>query len=162
MQFFKKKMDAQVIDLKPIRVVMLRHTGPYDQLDRVFERLWKWVESQNIPAQRTIGIYYDNPDFTHVSALRSAACVEVPTGFQPGDTDGLNLELSEISGGTYVTLQYVGPYEDLASVWQDLTKSIERNLKRTISEKPAFEVYVNDASETDPKDLITELYMPIV
>ncbi len=162
MSFFKKKMDAQVIDLKPIRVVMIRHTGPYDQLDRLFEQLWKWIGAKNVPAQRTIGIYWDNPDFTAPSALRSAACVEVPEDFQLADKGGLPLEISEIYGGTYVTLRYVGPYDDLASVWQDLTKSIEKNLKRTISERPAFEVYVNDASETEPKDLITELYMPIL
>lgn len=162
MSFFKKKLDAQVLDLKPMPVVMLTHTGSYDALSEKFDQLWAWVEAKGVPAKQTIGIYWDNPDYTAQNALRSAACVEIPVGFQLPATDGLPLQLFEIPGGTYVTLRHVGPYDQLASVWKDLTKSIERDLQRTISEKPAFEIYVNDPSDTAPRDLITELYMPIV
>jgi AraC family transcriptional regulator len=145
-----------------VPVVMLRHVGPYDGLSEEFDRLWKWVTAQNVPADRTIGIYYDNPDHVASSRLRSAACVEVPASFQIADAQGLPLELGKIAAGEYATLRYVGPYEDLAKVWSGMTKHIERKMRRQISEDPAYEVYVNDASDTPPKDLITDLYMPLV
>ena len=155
-------MNAQVTQLSPIPIVMIYHTGPYEGLSPVFDQLWNWVTALGVPAQRTIGIYWDNPDFTPSSRLRSAACVEVPAGFQVTDRGGLAVSNGEIAGGSYVTTRYVGPYEDLARVWTQLTQYTERDLRRTISESPAFEVYVNDASTTPPHQLITELYMPII
>jgi len=145
-----------------IPVVMLRHVGPYEGLSDEFDRLWNWVTAQNVTATRTIGIYYDNPDYVATSRLRSAACVEVPATFQIADAGGLPLELGKIAAGEYATLRYVGPYEDLAQVWSGMTKHIEKKMRRQISGSPAYEVYVNDASDTAPKDLITDLYMPLL
>ena len=155
-------MDVQVVSLAPISVVMLRHQGPYDGIGDVFDRLWNWVDRHRVPAGRTIGIYWDNPDFVAASRLRSAACVEVPESYMPSDRDGLALERSAIAGGEYATTRFVGAYEDLAPVWTEMTRRTEKTLRRRIGENPAFEVYVNDASQTAPQDLITDLYMPVL
>jgi len=156
-------MNAQVTQLSPIRVAMMRHTGPYDGLGPVFDKLWSWVELSGAETMRTIGIYYDNPDFTPAAQLRSAACFEVRGGYQMENNHGMPVSIEEIPGGTYVTTRFVGPYEKLEPVWTELTNYIEGTLGRQISEvNPAFEIYVNDASETPPDELITELYMPVV
>jgi AraC family transcriptional regulator len=155
-------MNAQVVQLEPIRVVMLHHAGPYEEISAVFDQLWDWVSTHGVPSQRLIGIYWDNPDYVAPSRLRSAACVEVPPYFDLQSTGGLPLKIEFISGGPYVTTRFVGPYEQLAPVWTELTSYTENILARRISGHPAFEVYVNDASTTAPQDLITELYMPVV
>lgn len=155
-------MNAQVTQLAPIHVVMLRHRGPYDQISPVFDQLCDWASSHGISVQRTIGIYWDNPDCTPASQLRSAACIEVPPDFQLSDRGGLALTVENIAGGTYVTTTFVGPYEDLAPVWSQLTSYIEGPLRRRISQNPAFEIYVNDPSTTPASQLITELYMPVL
>ena len=154
-------MNAEIKYCDPIRVVMLRHTGSYDGIGPVFDQLWSWVTSQNVPVQRTIGIYWDNPDEVPVAKLRSAACVEIPTDYQVTDGGGLTLVLDNIAAGEYATTRYVGPYENLAAQWSDLGTFAEQTMGRTISQNPAFEVYVNDPSDTAPHDLITELYMPV-
>jgi len=153
-------MNYQVIQLAPIRVAMLRHTGSYDEVGPVFDKLWQWVESHKVPVLRSIGIYWDDPDEMPASQLRSAACVEIPPDYQVGGWGAP--EVSQISGGTYVTATFTGPYEDLAPVWNDLSSYCENDLRRTISEEPAFEVYVNDPSDTPANQLVTELYMPVV
>lgn len=155
-------MNIQIAETDPIPVVMLRHTGPYESTGPVFQRLWTWVNEQKVPVKRTIGIYWDNPEFTEASALRSAACVEVWKGYLLPGQPGLNLELMEISGGPYAIMRFVGPYEDLGPIWAEFTNHIERKLRRTIAQTPAFEVYVNDPSNTPPHQLITDLYMPLV
>ena len=155
-------MSAQLTLLSPIRVAILRHTGPYDGIGPVFDRLWAWVEANQVEVQRTIGIYYDNPDFVPAAQLRSAACVEVRGAYQAGDTGGLPITVEEIPGGTYATSRHVGSYDELAKVWTDLTNYVEKTLGRTIGDGPAFEVYVNDAFETPENQLITELYMPVI
>lgn len=155
-------MNVQVTQCAPIRVVMVRHTGPYEGIGPVFDRLWQWVESNHLPVQRTIGIYWDNPDEVPANRLRSAACVEIQKGTAIPAANGLPLEQSELAGGEYAITRFVGPYEDLAPVWSDFTRHIERTLRRQISQNPAFEVYVNDASTTPPQQLITDLYMPLI
>jgi AraC family transcriptional regulator len=155
-------MNAQVIHLDPVRIVMLRHTGSYDDIGPVFEQLWGWVTSNSVPVQRTIGIYWDNPDEVPVNRLRSAACVEIPSDYQVTNSGGLSLILDQLAPGDYATTRYVGPHEDLARVWTDLTSYCENTVRRRISDNPAFEVYVNDASDTPPSQLITELYMPLI
>ena len=141
---------------------MLPHQGPYEQISAVFDQLWNWVTANNVPSQRLIGIYYDNPDYTAAAQLRSAACVEVPAGFQITNSGGLPLQVQDIAGGTYATMRFVGPYEKLAPVWSNFTNYIEGTLRRKISDNnPAFEVYVNDPSNTPPDQLITDLFMPL-
>lgn len=155
-------MNVQVTQLAPIRVLMVRHTGPYEELSSVFDELWAWVESNHLPVQRTIGIYWDNPDFVAASRLRSAACVEIQRGTAIPAANGLPIEQSELAGGEYAITRFVGPYEELTPVWTDFTRYIERTLRRQISQNPAFEVYVNDASDTPAQQLITDLYMPLI
>lgn len=155
-------MNVQIENLEPIRVVMMSHVGPYDGLSNVFDELWGWVEKNNVPVQRTIGVYWDNPDYVSSSQLRSAACVEVPPTFIITDAGGLPIKLASITGGPYATTRFVGPYENLAPVWSDMTRYVENDLRRTISQNPAFEVYVNDASETPAQQLITDLYLPVL
>lgn len=155
-------MNAQVIHLDPVRIVMLRHTGSYDGIGPVFEQLWGWVESHSVPVQRTIGIYWDNPDEVPVNKLRSAACVEIPADYQVTDSGGLSLILDQLAPGDYAMSTYIGPYDNLAQEWSSLTTYCEKTVRRQISGNPAFEVYVNDPSDTPPSQLITELYMPLV
>lgn len=154
-------MNAQVTQLAPIPVAMMKHVGSYDDIGPIFDQLWTWATTNGVPIQRTIGIYWDNPDFTPEDQLRSAACLEVPIGYQLPSPGGLAITLEQIPGGEYATTRFVGPYEDLAPVWTNLTNYVEKTLRRQISQNPAFEVYVNDASETPANQLITELYMPI-
>jgi AraC family transcriptional regulator len=153
-------MDIQIVGVDPFRVAMLRHSGSYAEISPVFDTLWKWVEAENISVQRTLGLYWDNPDFVPVSQLRSAACVEVSSSTQIRDTLSLGLEEFTVPGGSYATTRYVGRYDELTPVWSRFTKLVEKKAKG-IPDSPAYEVYVNDPSEVSPDELITELYMPV-
>jgi AraC family transcriptional regulator len=153
-------MNIDIAQLSPIRVAMIGHRGPYDEISAVFDQLWAWVERTGAPAQRLIGVYWDNPDYTASSQLRSAACVEVPDDFELNDRGGAPIEIWQIAGGSYATTRFIGPYERLAPVWSEFTRRVERDMRMTIGSDPAFEVYVNDPEETPSSQLITDLYMP--
>ncbi len=155
-------MQVQIVQLPTIHLAALRHTGPYEQLSVKFEHLWNWIETKGISANRAIGIYWDNPEFTPASKLRSAACAEIPAGTQLPDPGGLPIEELDLAPGEYATTRYVGPYESLEPIWAAFTQNIENTLRRQISENPAFEVYLNDPKDTPANQLITELYMPLV
>ena len=154
-------MEVQTVNLAPIPVVMIRHTGPYEGISPVFDQLWQWVNAYGIPAEYSIGIYWDNPDYVSANKLRSAACIKVPEGYTVVSDGGLPLERTQIRGGNYAKTRFVGPYDALAPVWTEFTSFIENRLGATITDDPAFEAYLNDPATTAPADLITELYMPI-
>jgi hypothetical protein len=155
-------MNINFLQCPPIHVVLYRHVGPYEQLSPKFDELCQWASTNSIPVKRTIGIYWDNPDYTPARKLRSAACVEVDESVNIQSFDRLPLETAYIAGGEYATTTFVGPYEHLAPIWSQFTDAIESQYRRMISQNPAFEFYVNDASVTPPNQLITELYMPLV
>jgi AraC family transcriptional regulator len=154
-------MEIQVVNLAPIHVAMIRHRGSYDDLPPLFDRLFEWVDANQVPVKRTIGIYWDNPDFKLSWLLNSAACVEVDPGYRLPDPGGLKIESSMIVGGTYATTRYIGPYEAMKPIWTAFTQQIEGPMGRVILGDPAFEVYVNDPADTPSSELITELYMPV-
>ncbi|MBS1718985.1 MAG: GyrI-like domain-containing protein [Armatimonadetes bacterium] len=156
-------LQVNIVNCPAVPVAMMRHVGPYDELSQVFDMLSGWVDQNNVQAIRWIGIYWDNPDETPANQLRSAACVEVPNNYQIPPSIGAPITLEQIPAGPFATCRYVGPYEGLDKVWTEFTAQIEGPLGRQISGSiPAYEVYVNDASDTPPQNLITELYMPLV
>jgi AraC family transcriptional regulator len=154
-------MSISVVTLDPIRIVMVRHTGAYAGVAEKFDQLFQWVETQSVPFERSIGLYWDNPEFVEETKLRSAAAIEIPADYQVMDSGGLPLILDLIKGGDYVTTTFTGPYEELEQAWSSLVAYAENTLRRKILDTPGFEVYVNDPAEVPPSQLITELYMPV-
>jgi AraC family transcriptional regulator len=155
-------LNVKVSRFPAIHTVMLKRFGPYEGIGEAFDALFAWVEANNVPVQRTIGVYWDNPDYVDAPTLRSAACVEVPQGVEITNPGQLRLLIEDIPAGQYATTRYVGPYENLTAVWTEFTNHVEGHLGLTINPTlGAFEVYVNDAEKTPPDQLVTELFMPV-
>lgn len=154
-------MNVDFINLPDTPIAMVRHTGSYDQIGPVFDKLWQWVEANQVPVEKSIGIYWDNPDDMPASQLRSAACVQIPNGYLISNTGGVPVEKGSLAGGKYARYRYMGPYEGLGPVWSEMVDWVQGECGKTISENPAFEVYVNDPSDTPPAQLMTELFLPI-
>lgn len=154
-------MKIYIVTLPPTPILRLDHRGPYENISSKFDQLWAWIEQNNIPATRSIGIYYDNPDFVPAGQLRSAACAELPLGYQL-TVGGCPGRVDQIAGGEYAMVKHTGPYESLERVWSQFTAELEGGMGKRIKERdPAFEVYVSDPEVTPAAELITELYMPI-
>ncbi len=144
-----------------IPIIMIRHTGPYEAIGDKFATLWTWIEANDVPATRSIGIYYDNPEFTPANQLRSAACAEAPASFLP-DNLPAGFEFGSIQAGNYAQTQHVGPYEDLVRVWPAFIAQVEGAMgHKILADVPAYEVYVNDPESTPPAQLVTDLFVPV-
>src|SRR5215470_16513561 len=70
---------VSIRDLQPVRLAALRHAGSYQEIGATFERLFAWGAGRGLmgPQTRAIGVYYDDPDGTPESALRSGAGIAV-------------------------------------------------------------------------------------
>lgn len=152
-------MKAEIKEVAPINVIAIRHIGPYDQIGPVFERLSEWAGKRNLFGSDTkvIGVYYDDPEDTDADQLRSDACISV-TGFVKTEDDIVG---QIVGGGKYAVATHHGSYEELEKTWNEFYGKWLTENGVEYREEPCFEMYLNSPHDTAPKDLITDIYIPV-
>lgn len=152
-------MNVEVREVQPLRVIAMRHIGPYHEIGDVFGRLHAWAAQKGVPMQGAIGIWYDDPETTPAPQLRSDAGLVVPAEYSIVDPD---VHLVEIPGGTYAVCAYRGPYEGLGDEWSRFMGQWFPSSGYQMDEEPwCFEWYVDDCSVVPPEQCLTELYQRI-
>jgi len=74
----------------------------------------------------------------------------------PGKDD---IKPGRISGGKFAVVLHTGPYSEVALAYDALTKWVAE--KRYEVTGVAYEVYLNDPSQTKPEDLKTQVMFPL-
>ncbi|MGK9236030.1 AraC family transcriptional regulator [Inquilinus limosus] len=145
--------------LAPIRVAAIRHTGPYMEIGRAFDRLIVWARARQLlrPGARNLGIYHDDPAAVPPDALRSDACLEVPEGIA-GEGD---VAILTVAGGPHAVLRHTGPYAELERSYAWLYRTWLPTSGAEPAEAPIFEEYLNDPRSTPAAELVTDIHLPI-
>jgi AraC family transcriptional regulator len=152
-------MNVEVKQLDAMRVAAVHHVGPYNRISEAFGRLSQLAGKAGLLASRPtmLALYYDDPEVTPETELRSDAGIVVPqsTKLPAG------LDEHQLPAGRYACTLHIGPYEQLGDTWsrfmgQWLPQSGER-----MAEGTSFEIYVNNPSEVPKAQLRTELYIPL-
>ncbi|MCK4381337.1 MAG: GyrI-like domain-containing protein [Candidatus Lokiarchaeota archaeon] len=74
-------------------------------------------------------------------------------------TDRDDIKSREIPSGKFASCLYIGPYNEIEPAYNELNRWLEE--KGHESTGVAYEVYLNDPSETPPEDLRTEILFPL-
>ena len=69
------------------------------------------------------------------------------------------IKASRIPGGKFAMVLHTGPYSEVALAYEALTKWVAE--KRYEVTGVAYEVYLNDPSQTKPEDLKTQVMFPL-
>jgi len=142
----------------PRRLITLPHRGPYHLVGKAFETFFAMCQSRELWPQ--IGaiccVYLDNPEVTPEADLRSLVGSEwsgqsIPDGMQ---------ELL-LAGGNTAVLTHKGPYTGLEQAYQALFGTWLPNSGEEPADAPCFEIYLNGPQDTAPKDLLTEICLPL-
>jgi AraC family transcriptional regulator len=154
-----KLLEGRIVDHDPIRVVFVRHVGPYENAASAFDRLDAWAASVGISrnAQR-IGAPRDDPSVTPREKLRFDACVVVDASVTADGEVGIQL----LGGGPYAVTCHVGPFDTLAETYAWLAVEWLPGRGRTIAKAPCLELYRDWPGATAPGDRVTELRVPVV
>lgn len=151
-------MTYEQVEIEPIRLVALAHSGAYNMIGEKFGQLAGVCRANGIPFAETIGVYHDDPNDTPEAELRSHAGMkisedqEIPEG----------CEEFLIPGGLYLKAVHKGSYSGLWPAWQALmTEGLASTGKDYDIGKCDFEVYLNDCDEVAEEELLTELYSGI-
>lgn len=140
-------------------VACIRHTGSYDQVGKTWNRLMLWALThlQVGFGTQTLGIVHDNPDITDTSSVRYDACIVLK---KPAKPQGI-IQPHTIPGGKYAVFRYKGPYDRFYEVYDYLYLICLRRYGYRLRHTPALEWYIQSPPFYQPRDYVTDFYLPI-
>jgi len=155
----KKTMTVTIKQLKPMKVAFMRHVGPYNEVGKTWERFMMFLGKEGLLGgdAQFIGICHDDPAVTPPDKIRYDACVTVDDRFQAQGEIGVQV----VAGGEYAVMTHFGPYEKLGESYAKLLGQWLPRSGRNLRSTPYFEVYLNSPENTEPADLVTDLYAPL-
>ncbi|NOQ22337.1 MAG: hypothetical protein GQ565_06775 [Candidatus Aegiribacteria sp.] len=155
-------MEAKTVTLEPMKVLNVKHRGPYCNIGTAFEKLAVFVEKQGIELSNAqwVGVYFDDPESVPEEELRSEACVTIREDIEFSEDS--DISVGEITGGLYATTRHTGSYRDLGKSWGELYGAwIPQNAFEP-GNTPCFEIYVKGCEETkEESEYLTDLYASV-
>jgi AraC family transcriptional regulator len=155
----KFAMKVAIKRMPPLRVAYLSHLGPYDAVGETWERFTQFLGSQGYLGgnQMILGLCHDDPEVTPPDKIRYDACVTVDDNFAPFDGIGVKT----IEGGDYAVATHQGPHNEVGKFYAALYGQWLPRSGREMRNTPAFEVYLNSPDDTEPSELLTDIYAPL-
>ncbi len=151
-------LTPEIKELAPMKLIFLRHVGPYDEVGPTWGRLMEWAGRRGLHGQMTaIGIVHDDPGVTPEDKIRYDAALVVTRPVEPeGDIGAM-----EIPGGAYAVFTHNGPYQNFSRTYQQIYGGWLPKSGYQLRDTPAFEQYMNSPQNTRPEDLVTLIHVPV-
>lgn len=153
-------MNVTIEQMPELRLGAVRHVGPYMGIGRAFARLGEIVAKSGIartPDMAMVGVFHDDPGRTPESQLRSDAGLTFPADAKIPQ----GLEERRLAAGRYARTTHIGPYDGLGPVWGSLRRDWLSASGEQPADRPSFEIYRNTPETVPPRELRTDLYMPL-
>ena len=152
--------DVATRNVPAMRALVVEHCGSYMQINRAFDILYSWLGSRKLiqTGMRSVGIFLDDTALVPEAKLRSKAAVIM-------DSISIQVEppvkYAEVRGGAYAVLRYKGPYANMKAAYQWLYGTWLPNSGREAADAPGLEEYLNSPRDTAPRDLLTDIWLPL-
>lgn len=152
-------MDISVVELDPVRVACLRHTGPYGPALGEFWRkvVQPWLSANGLTGRVTYGVGLDDPSITPPAQCRYDACVAVDKDY----VASAPATLGTIPGGRYAVTIYRGTAAEIGAAWMAFFgKALNEH---ALADRPGacFERYAANYREDAQGVFECELFIPI-
>jgi AraC family transcriptional regulator len=153
-------MEVKIATMPKRIVACVRHVGPYKGCGSAWEKLCAWAGPKGLLGIDTefLGVCHDDPDVTPADKVRYDACITVPQG-TVGEGD---VTVREIGGTDYAMTVHKGSYDNLIGTYAALCGQWIPQSGREIASEPSIEIYRNNPGNTPEKELVTEVYVPLV
>lgn len=151
--------EVRIETVPTLRVAFLRHIGPYDKANGVFDRLMAWAGPRGLLGRGSLvlGICHDDPDVTAPDKIRFDCCVTVPEHVRGEGEIGVQT----LEGGECAVLTQYGPYTQLGEAYRWLFGTWLPTSGREPRNAPPYEVYHGDPREMPPEKLRTDIHIPL-
>lgn len=159
---------CRIVESETIPVLFLSFIGDYNTCSTVAFESYTWdclyeyaKENSLLPDKEDYwGIAYDDSDITSSEKCRFYACMTIKkvTGFSPSFTSPI--KRMELPQSTYAVYTHQGDYVLLDAFYETILKQLPQSY--FLGETPILEHYLNSPTDTDTKELLTEVWIPIV
>ncbi len=142
--------------LKPMTIVYISDTVNMTEITNVFKsayaELFSFIPKNGLVPGKVMAFYYNYND-----PIALEAAIEVNK--IPGTLSG-RIKSRKVEGGDVVIVHYTGPYEEMDTPYNALSKWLKDNNNQAIG--LPFEVYLNEPSMVKDKyELKTDIYQLI-
>jgi len=156
--------QVEVKDLPEMHIAYVRHIGPYkgdvELFGRLFNKLMGWAGPRGLlrfPETKLLTLYYDNPDITEESKLRTDVCVTVPP-----DT-GVSGEIGKatIPAGKYAVAHFEIRTDQYSDAWEAVYGGWLPESGYQPEDGPCYELYLNDPKTHPEGKQIVDICFPV-
>lgn len=143
------------------KVAFVRAFGAYgsESTGKAWDTVLRFASENHLLTHNTrlYGLSYDNPEISLENNCEYHACISLEQGIKPTKEIGVK----ELKGGKYAVFTYKGSYAHFAAVYSLIFKEWLLKSTNELRDAEIFDRYVNSPMDTDTKDLLTEIYLPI-
>jgi len=160
----KMKIEPEIVNINPIRVLFLRGLGRYQVTPKqVWPTIEKYGRKKGFINEKTrrFGICYDSPEVTPEEKIRYDACIGVDETIQPNGKFGIQT----IAGGKYAVFMHTGDCKNLGNTYDYIYKNWLPSSKYTLRNTECFDEYLDREAWIQGKipteKNLTKIYVPI-
>ena len=155
----KESLKPEILTEPELKLVYIRIIGRYGEEEPYIEAWRKLRDFLQInglltPSTRWIGISFDDPTVTKTEQCRFYACATVEHDVSPQGAFGMKT----IPQGRYAVYTLRGSYSGLQEMYDRI---YSHPLPTAFRDATSFEEYLNCEPDTEEKDYVTRIYIPI-
>lgn len=158
----------RIVESETIPVLFLSYIGNYDTCSTVAFETYTWDCLYEYAKENSLlldkedywGIAYDDTDITSLEKCRFYACIAIQKGIGPNLPLTSPIKHMDLPQGTYAVYIHQGDYALLDAFYETILKQLPQFY--SLGETPILEHYLNSPTDTDVKELLTEVWIPIV
>lgn len=157
----KLNKGVEVKELPKMTVAYIRHIGPYQGNDKLFESIWNklfsWAGPRGLIGGKdfkSLVVYHNDPNVTIDDKLRMSVCITVPPETKvEGEVGKMNIEAAK-----YVIARFELSAQDFQEAWDWVYGQWLPTSGYQPDDKPCFEMYPEE-----PKDgkFIVNICVPV-
>ena len=153
-------MNVQIVDFPETKVAVLEHRGSPALEHESVRKLIAWRLENRLPPDRhcNYGVHYNDPRTTPPAEYRVDFCISVEHDVSPNPQGVVN---KFIPAGRCAVVRHLGSRENISAavylyeVWLPNSGETQRDF-------PVFFHYVNVGPQVQEREMITDVYLPLL
>ena len=161
-----KKQKPPMVEIREhpdLHVAYVRHTGPYQGdntlFDRLFKKLFRWAGARQLcgPETWVLAVYHDDPAVTEKDKLRVSVCLTVP---RDTPVDG-EIGTMTVPGGKFAVARFALAGNEYEAAWDSVYGGWLPESGYQPDDRLCYEHYLNDPEEHPEGKCVVDICVPI-
>ena len=160
----KIRAEVEVKDLPQKHLAYVRHVGPYQGNESLFEslfnKLMRWAGPRGLiqfPKTEMLSVYHDDPNITDPEKLRLTVAITVPPDTE---VDG-EVGKMTLAGGKYAIARFEISSNEFSEAWDAVYGGWLPESGYQPTDGPCFELYHNDPKQHPEGKHIFDIGIPV-